>query len=103
MKTAHLLAGLMLFCLATTFIPSKAKAGVYVGVDLGGVMTAFDSGPRYHHYPPPVVYRPYWRPPPPPCPPPRWQYHRPPPHRWYGHYHWRGHRHPHHPRHQHHW
>lgn len=103
MKTAHLLAGLMLFCLATTFIPSQAKAGVYVGVDFGGARTVYDSGPRYHHYPPPVVYAPYWRPPPPPCPPPRWQYHRPPPHRWYGHDHWRGHRHPHHPRHRHDW
>ena len=83
MKTAQVLAALLLSCITTTLIPDKAKAGVYVGVDLGGVTAAFDSSPRYGYYPPPVVYRPYWQPPPPPCPPPRWQYHRPPPRHWH--------------------
>lgn len=99
MKTSHVLAALLLCCI-TTLIPNQAKAGVYVGVDLGGVMAAFDSGPRYGYYPPPVVYRPYWQPPPPPCPPPRWHYHRPPPRHWHGHDHWREHRRHHHRHHR---
>lgn len=88
MKTSHVLAALLLSCITTSLIPDQAKAGVYVGVDLGGVMAAFDSGPRYGYYPPPVVYRPYWQPPPPSYPPPRWHHHRPP-HRWYDHDHYR--------------
>lgn len=91
MKTTYVLAALLLACMTTPLIPNQAKAAVYVGVDLGGVTAAFDSGPRYGYgyYPPPVVYRPAWRPPPPPCPPPRWHHHRPPPRHWYGGDHWR--------------
>ncbi|MGE4559390.1 MAG: hypothetical protein AB7E77_04275 [Desulfobulbus sp.] len=96
MKTSRILFTLLFLAGISTFLPpanARAHSRVYVGFDLGGVIGAFDSGPRYV-YSPPVVYerRPAWRPaPPPPYPPPRWYRHYPPPPRFYGPSHYRSH------------
>jgi hypothetical protein len=101
MKTSLKMTALLTFTLlAITLQPGQAKAGsrVYVGLDLGGIVAAFDTGPRYVHYRPPVVYERWhaWRPAPPPYPPPRYHSHRPPP-RWYHDDYRRGHHRSHHP------
>lgn len=82
-KFRNLLALMILTAIAALVPPQKVQAAsrVYVGVDLGGIVAAFDTGPRYVYSPPVVYERPYtWRPAPPPphaYPPPRW-HHRPP-------------------------
>jgi hypothetical protein len=98
MNRAKRITTLLAFVLiAIAMHPAKAKADsrVYLGLDLGGIVAAFDTGPRYVHYGPPVVYERghAWRPLPPPYPPPRWHGHRPPP-RWYSHDHRRDHHRP---------
>lgn len=108
MKTSRILLALLILVGITAMLPSakaEANSRVYVGVDLGGLVAAFDTGPSYGYgtryvYAPPVHYAPRWhtwRPAPPrPYPPPRWHHHPPPPdhgryHHWRSHWHHRDH------------
>jgi len=71
---------LVLIALAGQADRAEARDSVYIGADLGGLVMAFNTGPRTHYlppapyppprawhhhghyYPPPVVYgRPYYR------------------------------------------
>ncbi len=86
MKRLRNLLALMILAAIAAIVPAqKAQAGsrVYVGVDLGPVVAAFDTGPRYVYSPPVVYERPrIWLPPPPPpraYRPVRWHHHQPPP------------------------
>ncbi|MDD2466972.1 MAG: hypothetical protein PHI97_23500 [Desulfobulbus sp.] len=100
MKNYRILLSLLILAAISAVLPAdKAQAGsrVYVGLDLGGVIAAFDSRPHYV-YTPPVVYERWhaWRlAPPPPCayyPPPRWRHHPPPPPPYYDRHRERHHR-----------
>nr|WP_321465592.1 hypothetical protein [uncultured Desulfobulbus sp.] len=93
MKQLPVVLALMIVAAIAAITPAnqaQADSRVIVGVDLGGVVAAFESRPRYI-YSRPVVYerRHTWRslpPPPRAYPPPRWHRQPPPPPRHHVHH-----------------
>jgi len=97
-NTMLVVAGLLLCALmASQPKPAAADSRVYVGADFGGVVAAYDDGPRYvHHRPPPQYYSwDRWRPAPPRHYRAReWRHYLPPAysHEYRRPHHWRHHR-----------